>query len=68
MRENATPRSQSADGSVAYAGAQERSHRALLKELAGLPAGDEGQYGRMSLREKLDFGIVLLAFGVQAGA
>lgn len=51
-----------------YAGAQERSHRALLKELAGLPAGDEGQYGRMSVREKLDFGIVVLAFGVQAGA
>lgn len=51
-----------------YAAAHERSHRALLKELLGLPTGDEAQYGRMSTREKLDFGIVTLVFGVQAGA
>lgn len=51
-----------------YAAAQERSRRALLKELVGLPAGDETQYGRMSARERLDFGILTLVFGVQAGA
>ncbi|KAF9784690.1 major facilitator superfamily domain-containing protein [Thelephora terrestris] len=51
-----------------YSAAQERPHRALLNELAGLPAGDESQYGRMSVREKLDFWFVVLVFGVQAGA
>ncbi|KAF9649531.1 MFS general substrate transporter [Thelephora ganbajun] len=51
-----------------YAAAQKRSHRALLKELAGLPPGDEAQYGRVSMRERLDFFIVVLVFGVQSGA
>lgn len=58
----------SSDDYIAYAASQERSRRALLKELAGLPAGDGAQYGRMSVRERLDFGIVALVFGVQAGA
>jgi FLVCR family MFS transporter 7 len=39
-----------------------------LKELTGLPSGDEAVYGRMSTREKLDFWITVLVFGVQAGA
>ena len=55
------------DCSVAYAATQERSHRALLKELVGLPS-DKTEYGWMSTREKLDFGIIVLVFGVQAGA
>lgn len=51
-----------------YAAAHERSQRALLKEFTGLGANDEVKYGRMSIRERLDFGIMILVFGIQAGA
>lgn len=54
--------------SIAYAGAQERSIRSLLKELAGLQTRDTAEYGQMSTRERVDFGIIFMGFGVQAGA